>query len=156
GRLAPNKRQDEVIRVFAHYNRFIERRSRLFLVGGFMEREDYLAELRKLVRAEKLQDHVIFSGHVPFRELLAFYRLADVFLCMSEHEGFCVPLIEAFHQGVPIIAYRAAAVPCTLGHAGIMVNSKDYQVIAELAAELLSDAELRQRVIARQRQRLAD
>src|SRR5262249_31265153 len=78
------------------------------------------------------------------------------FLCMSEHEGFCVPLIEAFHQGVPIIAYRAAAVPCTLGHAGIMVNSKDYQVIAELAAELLSDAELRQRVIARQRQRLAD
>jgi glycosyltransferase involved in cell wall biosynthesis len=156
GRLAPNKRQDEVIRVFAYYNRFIDSRSRLFLVGGYVEGHDYVAELRRLVWSHKLQDHVVFTGHVPFKELLAFYKLAHVFLCMSEHEGFCVPFIEAFNQGVPIVAYKSTAVPYTLADSGMMVDTKDYAVIAELAAVLLSNSELKRRIVARQRRRLAD
>ena len=50
-------------------------------------------------------------GHVSNEELTAYYELADVFVCASEHEGFCVPLVESFHMGVPVLAYAATAVP---------------------------------------------
>src|SRR5206468_12798670 len=79
-----------------------------------------------------------------------------VFLCMSEHEGCCVPLLEAMHQRVPIIAYAAAGVPETLGDAGILVHDKDCPLIAEMADLLIEDEALRRRVLHRQRERLAD
>jgi glycosyltransferase involved in cell wall biosynthesis len=156
GRISPNKRPDDVIRAFAHYQRRIKRRSRLFLVGCWGGFENYLAELHDLVDASGLADHVVFSGHVRFRELVAYYKLAHLFLCMSEHEGFCVPLLEALHYDIPVLAYQAAAVPDTLGDAGILVSKKDFSVIAEMAHLLVSDQNLRDRVIRRQGQRLAD
>src|SRR5439155_16659710 len=111
GRLSPNKRQDDVIRVFARYNRFVERRSRLILVGSWRGMERYLHELQTLVRDFDLQDYVLFAGHVTPAELVAYYRSADLFLCMSEHEGFCVPILEAMHFDVRVLAYSASAVP---------------------------------------------
>jgi glycosyltransferase involved in cell wall biosynthesis len=156
GRLAPNKCQHDVIRVFAHYNRHIERRSRLLLVGGAPAGRGYFAELRRLVRKLGLEDHVVFAGHVPFAELAAYYQSAQVFLCLSEHEGFCVPVLEAFHQGVPVIAYEAAAVPHTLGGAGILVRSKDEALIAELAHVLVTDRGVRDAILQRQTQRVRD
>jgi glycosyltransferase involved in cell wall biosynthesis len=156
GRVSPNKRHDDVIRVFARYNRWIENRSRLFLVGSWRGLEGYLKELREVAEAGGVLDHVFFLGHVPLEELAAYYRLADVFLCLSEHEGFCVPLLEAMHHEVPIIAYAAAAVPDTLGDAGILVARKDYPAIAELAHLLVVDQDLRDAVLRRQRQRLVD
>jgi glycosyltransferase involved in cell wall biosynthesis len=156
GRLVANKRPDDVIRGFAHYNAFLDRRSRLFLVGNRTEGEEYFCELKQLVRALKVEDHVVFAGHVRLRELVAFYKLAHLFLCMSEHEGFGVPFLEAFHYGVPTIAFNAAAVPTTLDDAGVLVNKKNYALIAEMANLLLSDADLRQAVVDRQRRRLGD
>jgi glycosyltransferase involved in cell wall biosynthesis len=156
GRLAPHKRQEDVIRAFAWYNRFVNRRSRLLLVGTAGGLERYLYHLRQVVQSLDMEDYVVFAGHTTLAELVAYYRVARVFLCMSEHEGFCVPLLESMHHRVPIIAYAAAGVPQTLGSAGILVRNKDYPLIAELACLLLEDEPLRSRVIHRQQERLAD
>jgi glycosyltransferase involved in cell wall biosynthesis len=156
GRLAPHKRQEDVMRAFAWYNRDVNRRSRLLLVGTAGGLECYLYHLHEVVKSVEMAEHVIFAGHASFAELVAYYRVADVFLCMSEHEGFCVPLLEAMYNRVPILAYAAAGVPDTLGGAGILINEKDYPVIAEMAHLLTEDEALRRRVIRRQELRLAD
>jgi glycosyltransferase involved in cell wall biosynthesis len=91
-----------------------------------------------------------------FEEMVAYYRLADVFLCMSEHEGFCVPLLESMYFGIPIIAYNATAVPYTLANCGVMVNEKRYNEIAEMIHLLITDERLRKRIIAVQNERLRD
>jgi len=96
---------------------------------------------------------VAFPGRVTQRELVTYYRLAHVYLCMSEHEGFCVPLVEAMHFGVPVIAYSAGAVPETLGDAGALVLRKDFPEIAELAALICEDAALREEMAAAGRAR---
>jgi glycosyltransferase involved in cell wall biosynthesis len=156
GRLAPHKRQEDVIRAFAWYNRFINRHSRLVLVGTAGGLERYLYHLREVVNSLDMKEHVVFAGHASLAELAAYYRLAHVFVCMSEHEGFCVPLLESMVHGVPIIAYAAAGVPETLGDAGVLVNDKDYPMIAEMAHLLMEDEALRRRVVRRQQERLAD
>jgi glycosyltransferase involved in cell wall biosynthesis len=156
GRVSPHKCQQDVVRVFAHYNCRIDRRSRLLIVGGWRHMDGYVSELKAIARSLGIEDHVFFTGHVRPNELAAYYRAADVFLCMSEHEGVCVPLLEAMAYHVPVIAYAAAAVPETLGEAGVLVTRKEHGLIAELAHLLISDKELRKRVVRRQRRRLAD
>jgi glycosyltransferase involved in cell wall biosynthesis len=154
GRVAPNKCQEDVIRAFAHYSRWIKRRSRLFLVGHWLGMDQYHAELRAFVESLGVRDQVVFAGHVELSELVAFYRLADVFLCMSEHEGFCVPLLEALHFDVPVLAYAATAVPDTLGDSGILFTRKDIPIVAETAHLLATDRDLREAILRRQRSRL--
>ena len=154
GRFAPNKRIDDVVRCFAVYRK-INPRSRLILVGTDVSFEHYSAAVRDL--AERLGlDDVHFTGHVDFAELCTYYRLADLYLIMSEHVGFCVPLLEAMHFGVPIVAFRAAAVPGTLGQAGILVEEKRFDEIAELMDRVLTDAGLREALVAAGRKRLED
>lgn len=153
GRIASNKRQEDIIKAYHLYNRHINPNSRLLIVGGYDGREDYKHALDALV--EKLgAKNVILTGAVPFADILAYYRAADVFLCMSEHEGFCVPLLEAMALDVPIIASHAAAVPGTLGDSGVMVVSRDYPLIAEVLHEVITNAALRERLIEGQRARL--
>jgi glycosyltransferase involved in cell wall biosynthesis len=156
GRVSPNKRQDDVVRAFAHYQRWIDRRSRLFLVGSWGGMENYLAEIQSLASLYGLEDHVVFAGHVSLAKLVAYYKLADVFLCLSDHEGFCVPLVEALHFDVPVLGYATAAVPDTLGEAGLLVSEKNFPIIAETAHLLSNDQDLRDLVLKRQAQRLAD
>lgn len=152
GRVVPNKRQEDVIKVFYQY-RQLNPHSRLFLVGSWGLMERYLEWLRGLVRYLKLED-VHFCGHVPFSQLVAYYRLADVFVSMSEHEGFCKPLLESMYFGLPIVAYAAAGVPDTLGDAGILIKEKRYEIVAELIHLLMMKADLREAVVARQKERL--
>jgi glycosyltransferase involved in cell wall biosynthesis len=94
--------------------------------------------------------HVLFTGHVSNSELTAYYDAADVLLCASEHEGFCVPIIEAFYKQVPVVAFRAAAVPATMDGGGILYESKDPGLVAGLIDAVVSDEGLRRDVIARQ------
>jgi glycosyltransferase involved in cell wall biosynthesis len=93
---------------------------------------------------------------VPDEDLAVYYRHAAVYISLSEHEGFCAPLLEAMAAGVPILAYSAAAVPETLGGAGVQFAPKDLELAAELAGALAFDEDLRAAVIAGQRRRLAD
>lgn len=155
GRVVPNKKFEDLIKTFYFYQKTINPGSRLFLVGSYAGTGRYHSYLRGLV-AELDVRNVIFSGHVNSRELLAYYRLADVFLCMSEHEGFCIPLLEAMHFHVPVIAYRSSAVPETLGGASVVVNEKRPELVAEMIHEVIANRALRDSIIGRQNSRLKE
>jgi L-malate glycosyltransferase len=152
GRLVPNKRIEDVLKVFYFYRRRINPDSRLFLVGIDTDMEIYSLALRQMIDELGISG-VSFRGRVSQRELVTYYRLAHVYLCMSEHEGFCVPLVEAMYLGVPVIAYAAGAVPETLGDGGALVLRKDFAEIAELAALLCEEAGLRASLVAAGRER---
>ena len=107
GRIAPNKRQEDVIRAFYDYKKFYNPKSRLILVGGHNGMERYYHRLKSYINALELED-VVFPGHIKFDEILAYYKIADVFLCQSEHEGFCVPLVEAMYFDVPVVFAKKA------------------------------------------------
>jgi glycosyltransferase involved in cell wall biosynthesis len=152
GRLSPHKRQDEVIRAFGCYRRVHAPDARLTLVGDPVS-EGYLRQLR-----DHAEDHApgavtIESGLAP-AELARRYREADAFLCLSEHEGFCMPLVEAFSFGLPVIARPCGAIPEVAGDAAVMVPDPDPTVVAELLHLVVSDAELAAELIRRGRARL--
>ena len=155
GRIAPNKKQEDVIRAFSCYQRFCNPKSRLILVGSWSGAESYYRRLCRYTAALQVEN-VLFTGHIPFPDILAYYHTADLFLCMSEHEGFCVPLVEAMYFGVPILAYRSCAVPDTLGDSGILLDRKDPVETAMVADRILTDTLLRRELVARQRKRQQD
>ena len=155
GRVVPNKRLEDVILTFHYLKRYIRPTAQLYFVGSHDQMEPYLDYLGTLVARLGLPD-VHFEGHVSKEELVAFYQGADVFLCMSEHEGFGVPLVESMNYGLPVVAYAAAAVPETMGDAGVLVHTKDPAYVAELVGVLLEDEAWRSRIVARQRDRARD
>jgi L-malate glycosyltransferase len=153
GRIAPNKKQDDIIKSFYYYQRYINPKSRLFLIGSYNGMERYYHELEKLIEDLQLKN-VYIKGHLPFNEILAYYSIADLFVCLSEHEGFCVPLLEAMYFKVPILAYNSSAIGETLGHGGLLIDEKNYKAIAELINLMIDNHELRLRLIENQVQRL--
>jgi L-malate glycosyltransferase len=146
GRVIANKKIEDVIRFFHTYHTFYNPRSRLLIVGTQSGFERYLASLHHLV-ATLGATHVHFVGHVSDSELVAFYECADLFLCASEHEGFCVPLVESFYKQVPVLAYAATAVPATMDGAGVLFDDKDPVHVATLMDAILSDAALLDRIV---------
>ncbi len=155
GRIAANKKQEDIIHTFYYYKKYINPKSRLFLVGSYLGMEKYYYSLKAYVDKLKLKD-VYFTGHISFAEILAYYHLADIFLCMSEHEGFCVPLAEAMAFEIPIIAYDSSAISYTLGGSGILLKEKDFKVAAEMINKVTECKELRDVVIYNQNVRLKD
>lgn len=153
GRIAPNKKIEDIIATFYYYKKYINENSRLILVGSYDEKDGYYQKLKTFIDKLELSD-VIFSGHISFKEILAYFHVADIFLCMSEHEGFCVPLIEAMFFNIPIIAYNSCAVPETLGNSGFIIYKKNYIEIAELIQKILTDLSLKQKIIENQNNRL--
>ncbi len=131
GRVIPNKRIEDVIRFFHAYKTFFNPKSRLLLVGAHSGFERYLTMLHNFIARIGARD-VHLVGHVSNEELTAYYELADVFVCASEHEGFCVPLVESFHMGVPVLAYAATAVPSTMDGAGVLYTDKNPMHVAGL------------------------
>lgn len=157
GRLAPNKCVDDIIRLAEHYKRYVDAFYRFVFVGRYDGVPRYYATVRALIdRFDMLDERFLFTGPVPDGELAAYYRHAAVYVSLSEHEGFCVPLIEAMAMDVPVLAYSAAAVPDTLGGAGVQFAPKDLEQAAELLGELAYNDELRASVIAGQQRRLAE
>jgi glycosyltransferase involved in cell wall biosynthesis len=154
GRIIPNKKIEDLIRVFAVYQRWVDPRSRLLLVGDDRGHERYSRRLHEMVRDLRLEE-VVFTGQVDHDELIAYYSLADVFLCLSEHEGYCVPLVEAMELGVPVVAYDAGAVAETLRGGGVLLWQKRPEVVAELLHALVTDAALRRAVLATQERAMA-
>ena len=153
GRIAPNKKHEDIIRAFAYYKQHVNPKSRLILVGSANTTGMYYRDLMEYIKELKVED-VVFPGHISFAEILAIYQTAHVFLCMSEHEGFCVPLLEAMTFDVPIIAYDACAVPETLGGSGIVVDDKDPVYLAHIMEAAAKNEALRAHIISMQRQRL--
>ena len=156
GRISPNKRQENVIRAFERYHRQYNPKSRLILAGSPVAMEPYQVRLDRYVKALGLEDCVIFTGQISFPAILAYYRLADAFVCMSEHEGFCVPIVEAMYFGKPIVALRAAAVPETLGRGGLLLDSSEPETAAAAIHRILTDGALRERLAAEQKRKLPE
>ncbi|HZG53694.1 MAG TPA: glycosyltransferase, partial [Pyrinomonadaceae bacterium] len=148
GRVAPNKRQDELVEAFAHY-RTLDADSRLIIAGEGRASDPYYARLLGVVKAHGLAEHVVVTGQITDAELLAYYRTAHLYWSLSEHEGFGVPLVEAMWFDVPVLAYSNTATPETLGAAGVTFDSKaDLRAVASLAKLLTRDDDLRRRAIA--------
>ena len=154
GRMIPNKRIENVIRIFHAYRTRFNPRSRLLLVGSHGGFEKYLTMLHQLVATLGTPD-VHFTGHISNEELTAYYNVSDLFLCASEHEGFCVPLMEAFHMQVPVVAYAAAAVPATMDGGGVLYEDREPGHVASLVDAVLSDSDIYERVVASQDAALA-
>jgi glycosyltransferase involved in cell wall biosynthesis len=146
GRLAPNKAQHDIIKAFAAYRTLFDSGARLHLIGGSSSHQ-YETSLHAFVDALGLGDAIEIAGNVSTAELMAHYDSADVFVVCSEHEGFCVPLLEAMHHRVPIVAYAAAAVPETLGDGGFLLKAKDPMTVATAVHRVLSDEALRTQLI---------
>jgi L-malate glycosyltransferase len=149
GRVIPNKKFEDVIRAFHAYRTRHNPRSRLLLVGSYSGFERYLAMLQGLIARLGTPD-IHFLGHVSNEELTALYDVADLFLCASEHEGFCVPLIEAFHKGVPVLAYASTAIPATMDGGGVLYESKDPLDVARLMEAVTSDSRIENAVVESQ------
>ena len=156
GRISPNKRHDDLLRMFAYYRAAIDREAQLLLVGSWGDHREYYARLRELQRALGLETAVTFTGGVSLAALVAYYREADAFVSLSEHEGFGVPLLEAMRFDLPVVAYDAAAVGETVGGAGVLLHERDLAQAAEAAALVSEDAALRTKLAAAGRRRVAD
>ena len=149
GRVIANKKIEDLICWFHAYHTIFNPRSRLLLVGAQSGFERYVASLHQLV-GRLDASHVHFVGHVSDEELVAYYECADLFLCASEHEGFCVPIVEAFYKQVPVLAYAATAVPSTMDGAGVLFEERDPIHVATLMDELISNVDLQDRIVSGQ------
>ncbi len=156
GRVVPNKKIEDTIKIIYWYRENVDANAILVIVGKYNNAPKYYYWLREYGKALHFsEEELIFTGHVPYVDLAAYYKGASVFISMSEHEGFCVPLVESMYFELPIVAYASAAVPEILGDAGILVYTKKFEYIAELLAELIKDNELKKMVIEKQRRRLS-
>jgi glycosyltransferase involved in cell wall biosynthesis len=154
GRIAPNKRLEDAIRAFALYQERYAPAASFTIVGSPVEFERYQAELRRL--ADRLGARVHFTGRVPSTERDRCYRRASVYLSTSVHEGFCAPLLEAIAHGVPVVARAEAAVPETLGDAGLLLDDGDPERIAEALHEAISSQPTREALRSAGARRLAE
>ncbi len=154
GRVAPNKKIEDIIKVF-YFCKKSAPTLRLFLVGSHFDTGTYVDALEDLIKRLNLSD-VVLTKHLSTPTLTQIYCHASAYLCMSEHEGFCVPLAEAMFFDLPIVAYRAAAVPETLAGAGLLFDRKDYPAIAEGVLACLENDALRNTLVSRGKKRLKD
>ena len=146
GRVIPSKRIEDLIRFYQAYRLKYQPNARLLLVGACDGFEWYLTSLHHLVATLRVPDVHIF-GHVSNAELTACYDVADLFLSASEHEGFCVPLVEAFRKRIPVVAYAAAAVPATMDGAGVLYETKDPRYVAAIMDTVLSNPALESEIV---------
>jgi glycosyltransferase involved in cell wall biosynthesis len=157
GRIVPNKCIEDHVKLAEHYKRYVSEQYRFVFVGRTDATPRYFDAVQALIARFRMPPgRFIFTGPVPDSDLATYYRMASVYISLSEHEGFCVPLLEAMAADVPVLAYASTAVPDTLGGAGIQFAPKDLEHAAELLAELTYNATLRTQVIAGQRRRLDD
>ena len=153
GRVSPHKGHRQLIRVLAILAAGAESEVRLFIVGR-PGPHTYVGMLHRAVTRLGLERSVVFTGTVSQAQLAAHYRAADLFLCLSEHEGFCLPLLEAMRNGLPVVACEAGAVGELVGDAGLLLRSRDPLVVAETVMRVAADPELRRQLVECQRIRV--
>lgn len=146
GKVSPHKAPHDLVKMLAVYRRLYDPRARLRLVGSPLG-ERYGPALAAFVADLGLTDAVTVTGSVSASELEAYYRAADVFVCASDHEGFCVPVVEAMGHGVPVVAYGTAALPETVGDAGLVLPDKSPLRFAAAVARVVDDEDLRTRLV---------
>ena len=157
GRIVPNKKIEDIIRLAEHYKRYVDTDYRFIFVGRTDAVPRYYDTILALIAEYQMpKDRFIFTGTVTESELATYYRSSSAYISLSEHEGFCVPLVEAMSADLPILAFGATAIPETLGGAGICFSPKDLEYAAEMLGLLVYDEAVRSKVIAGQQSRVAD
>lgn len=132
GGVRPNKGHADLIEAFATYYYHFNGQARLFIVGaGNNAFETYTAALRRLIDEWMLDSRIVFTGEVSNQALKSYYLLADALLMTSEHEGFCVPLVEAMAMKVPIVAYASTAIPETAQDTALIWEDRDPYLMAQ-------------------------
>jgi len=154
GRVVPHKGHLHLLRAFAALRAAVDPAARLFVVGAWGP-EDYMRAIFRL-REQLGAEQVVFTGSVSEAGLAAHYQEADVFLSMSEHEGFGLPLVEAMRKDRPVVAYAGGAVGETLGGAGVLVETLDPPTVAEVVGRVAADPGLRATIVAGQRRRVEE
>lgn len=154
GRIVPNKCQHDIVKAFAAWRRG-GGTGRLWLVGGASSIR-YESALHRFVDGLGLRNEVSLTGAIPSAQMAAYLATSDVFVCLSQHEGFCAPIIEAMYRGVPVVGYDAAAVGDTVGAGGVVLADKDPACVATAVDRVVSDRALRTKLIAAGRRRAGD
>jgi len=155
GRMMPHKGVLHLVRAAAALRAGGDVPVRLFLVGADGPAA-HMAVLRRLAETLRLEDTVFITGSMPDDQLAAHYATADLFVCLSEHEGFCIPLLEAMRAGLPVVAYDAGAVAETLGGCGVLLGTTHPMLVAETLSRVAADEALRRRLRDRQLSRVAE
>ncbi len=153
GRCAPNKRIEDLVSLTMWLRTAVDPAIRLLHAGSWAGTESYYSLVRAKAR-ETGVDTALFTGSVTQAQLSACFHSAELFVCMSEHEGFCIPVLESMMQDVPVMAYAAGAVPETMDGAGVLFHKKDFAAVAEMAAEIMTNNKLRDSLLAKQRARV--
>jgi len=153
GRIIPNKMVEDVIKTFHLYQKHFNPNSRLFIVGEYRGFERYYSAIQNMVAQLQLKN-VHVTGHVPDEELISYFKLSHLYLHMSEHEGFCAPVPESFYLDIPVIAFNAGAVEETMNNGGILLNNKDFIQAAGLIDRILTDSNLKEKILQSQQQAL--
>lgn len=153
GRLAPNKAQHDLIAALALYRQHIDPTAHLTLIGNTSSPK-YATALKRLAHHLDCTNNITFTGPVDDHTLAAHYRAADLFICLSDHEGFCVPLLEAMHHQTPIIAYDSTAIAETLGTAGLLLPDKRPLTVATTAHHLHTNPTLQHTLNTNAKQQL--
>jgi L-malate glycosyltransferase len=146
GKVSPHKAPHDLVAMLSALRELYYPHATLTLVGTPLG-TTYLEALESYIAILGLEDAVIFAGGVSSEELEAYWQSADVFVCASEHEGFCAPLVEAMGHGVPVITFGSSAIPETVGTAGLVLNQKSPQFFAAAVHRVLRDDTLRSRLI---------
>ncbi len=154
GRVCENKHQLQLLEMLAELKKTYCQPVRLILAGATTS-FDYARRMQEQIDALGLTEQVLLTGKVANEDLLTYYRAADVFVSMSQHEGFGMPLIEAMLFDVPVLAHAASGVPDTMGCGGLLLQEFDPKAMAALVHTVLTEPALRRQVIAGQRRNLA-
>lgn len=154
GRGVPHKKLDEAIEAVAWYKNNISDKIRLVLAGNV--KPSYGKKLYTMAQKLNVEDNVLFTGKISNEELCTWFRIVDGVLSLSEHEGFCVPLVEGMIFDKPVFAYACSAVPETLGKAGILIYDKSPKNIATTIHNVLTDEEILDKLAAGRKQRLEE
>lgn len=155
GRIVPNKRVEAVIETFYYLKRYFAPNVKLEIVGTYQEDSLYFQKLQRYIKRLELTD-VFFKGHVSEEELAETYENADVYLSLSGHEGFCIPILEAMFFGIPVVALDCGAVSETMNGAGVLVKSTDALLLAGVIYDIIDSAVLREEIIEEQYKRLEE
>lgn len=155
GRVVPNKKIEDIIYAFEEYRKSFNHNVKLIIAGKYVGDDEYYQKLISIIRERDIRD-VIFTGHISQEEINAYFANAELYICMSEHEGFCVPLVEAMYFGIPIIAYASSAIPETLGGVGVLLENKNPAIVAAFAEKIGQDVDYRNELIKKQNTRLQE
>ncbi len=155
GRIAPNKKIEDAIKMLFFYKKYLSPSIRLIVAGNINSVPKYFSAVRDLAsRFYLTSDDILFTGHIRFDEFLSVYRISDVYLSMSEHEGFCLPVMESFKMGLPVAAFDAGAIRETVGEGGVIFDTKEPEKVAGTLEYLISNGHVREKLINAGKERL--